>query len=59
MKRIGKYIYADKGMKFTLTKKGLDIPQVRHTFIEYPNGVGKVPAPWVDSEYVHEVVNDY
>lgn len=57
MKRIGKYVYADAGMTFMLNKEGLDYPPCKHAFIEY-GSLGKVPADWIDMNYVREAVNN-
>lgn len=58
MKKIGKYYYADSGKKIIMTAFGFEQKEVRRAFaqLEKPeDGLGKVPASWVDKKYVVEV----
>lgn len=58
MKKIGKYYYADSGKKILMTELGLESSAVRKAFQELEkieDGLGKVPASWVDHRWVVEV----
>lgn len=59
MRRIGKYQYADSGKTLVLTAAGLEAAQVRKAFLQLDDpkdGLGKVPAAWVDNGWIQEAV---
>lgn len=50
-----KYIQAEEGKVFILTKAGLQKDFVREMFRTYPMYKHKVPAKWILNQYVEEV----
>ena len=52
---MGKYIEAEEGKIFILTKDGLQKDFVREMFRTYPMYRHKVPAKWLFNKYVQEV----
>ena len=50
-----KYIQAEDGKRFILTKLGLQKEFVREMFNTYPVYKHKVPAKWILNKYVEEV----
>ena len=59
MKRIGKYLYAESGMKIVLTLMGMESEEVRRAFLQLDDpatGLDVVPVLWVDKGWVREVV---
>ncbi len=52
---MGKYIEAENGKRFILTKEGLQKEFVREMFSTYPMYQHKVPAKWLFNKYVEEV----
>ncbi len=51
----GRYIEAEDGKIFILTKAGLQKEFVREMFHLYPMYKHKVPAKWILNNYVEEV----
>lgn len=59
MRKIGKYYYADVGKKIVMTIKGMDSKDVRQAYLQLDDvsqGLGKVPASWVDQKFVKEIL---
>ena len=53
-----KYIEAQPGKRFILTKDGLTKEFVREMFNLYPVYRYKVPAKWILNKYVEDVEDD-